>query len=316
MASLKRDRLETKLLVSILLLTFLTGCHPRTYVLDPNLCYTPTTCDIAERSSPFPPLEKEELKEEWGKELLIGEKFGEELDLYRSITALKRALFLIPEDESERRTQIEYDILTAYFFAEKYSDVIRSFDESNLKNLSKDSPLFNDLLVMLVLSYEKICDPYKAKVVLDILRESAPERAEKLQLSKAIQEGDLPTLQAMNRPSWVDCYCQERLSVRKAQIYNALFPGAGYYYVGQKKTALTSFVLNALFLTATAQFFKQGYISAGIITASLEFGWYVGGINGAGLAAKFHNDHTYSQYARESMIEDQLFPTLMIQHAF
>ena len=48
---------------------------------------------------------------------------------------------------------------------------------------------------------------------------------------------------------------------------------------------------------------KEGFSSlvAGIFTASLEAGWYLGGINGAGLSAKIYNDRLYSELGKEAL---------------
>jgi hypothetical protein len=111
-------------------------------------------------------------------------------------------------------------------------------------------------------------------------------------------------------------YSCNKKSVSKAQTLNAILPGAGYYYVGQKKSGLTSFIINALFIAATYQLFDHGYIAAGIITGSLECGWYFGGINGAGLAAKEYNEQLYQSLGKEFMIQNRLFPILTIQKGF
>ena len=45
-------------------------------------------------------------------------------------------------------------------------------------------------------------------------------------------------------------------------------------------------------------------------------GWYFGGINGAGLAAQEYNERVYERLARDTMIENKLFPILMLEKAF
>ena len=95
-----------------------------------------------------------------------------------------------------------------------------------------------------------------------------------------------------------------------------LLPGAGYYYVGQKKAALTAFVINSLFTAAAYQFFAKGYPAAGFITLSFEAGWYFGGINGAGLAAKEYNERLYEVKAKDFMLKERLFPLLTFETSF
>ncbi len=111
-------------------------------------------------------------------------------------------------------------------------------------------------------------------------------------------------------------YCCKAKSVKKAQMLNAILPGAGYYYVGQKKSALTSFIINTLFTAAAYQLFDKGYFAGGLIVSSLELGWYLGGINGAGLEAKEYNQSIYNTMAKDTMAQNRLFPVLMFETTF
>lgn len=111
-------------------------------------------------------------------------------------------------------------------------------------------------------------------------------------------------------------YKKSKKSVRGAQALNALCPGAGYLYVGLKKSALTSVMLNGLFAYATYHFFSTGNIAAGSICLSFEMGWYFGGIYGAGEQAKFYNERLYEKLASKVMNQEKLFPAFMLQFGF
>ena len=87
-------------------------------------------------------------------------------------------------------------------------------------------------------------------------------------------------------------------------------------YIGQKKSALTAFLLNSLFIAAAYEFFHHGHVAAGIITTSFEAGWYFGGIYGAGEEAKYYNERVYEQDATAILNDTKLFPVLMIQYGF
>ena len=50
--------------------------------------------------------------------------------------------------------------------------------------------------------------------------------------------------------------------------------------------------------------------------ASAEFGWYVGGINGAGLAAKEYNEFIYNDLAKNYLLSTKGFPVLSISKGF
>ncbi len=100
------------------------------------------------------------------------------------------------------------------------------------------------------------------------------------------------------------------------QLLNALIPGAGYLYIGQKKSALTAFLLNGLFIAAAYQFFHHRHVAAGIITTGFEAGWYFGGIYGAGEEAKYYNERLFEKNAATVLNDYKLFPALMMQYAF
>jgi len=105
-------------------------------------------------------------------------------------------------------------------------------------------------------------------------------------------------------------------SPRTAAMLNAALPGAGYFYLGQKQTAITSLLINSLFIFTTAHFIKEKNIPAAILTASFEMGWYVGGIQGATKAADFYNQRLYEQCAHKQMVAHRLYPSLMLSYGF
>ena len=111
-------------------------------------------------------------------------------------------------------------------------------------------------------------------------------------------------------------YDKAKKSVPKAQALNAVFPGAGYLYVGQMQSAFTATLLNGLFIGASYYFFQSGNVPAGAIFTLFEMGWYGGGIYGVGEEAKFYNERMYEKQATPMMNKHKLFPAFMISHAF
>ena len=303
---------------------FLYGCQANSQILEPIITYTPDQHLVNSRPPAFPPLSTEERTQDWGKEVTIARAFAYDFDLYRAITSYKRALILIPSEYPERHLEIEYGIILSYFLGKKYQEVIETFESSSEKNIPSSFAAFDDLLVILYHSYLRIGQPAKACQILSLIEMRNPFKADHLQLSEAISHADFPEIQRIvaKNPSYDDIstflnqYHKEALSVKKAQTLNAILPGAGYYYVGQKKAGTTSFLINALFIAAAYQFFHRGDIAAGIITTSLEMGWYFGGINGAGLAAKEYNERLYESTAKAAMIRHSLFPILMLETTF
>lgn len=309
--------------LAYLLAIICAGCQSSHRILEPNIRYTPPQRLIERLPSPFEPLSAEELSQDWGKELFMAQNFAREMDLYRALTCFKRALFLLPP-QSNRKQEIEYDIFLAYYMGNKYQEAIDVFDASRLLDIPLDFPAFQDLLIALYDTYQQVDQPEKAYKILCLIGSVDEEKSKALALELAVIDVDFPLVDqiAPTIPAGETIssfikefqYCAK--SVRKARTLNAILPGAGYYYVGQKKTALTSFLINALFIAATYQLFDRGYIAAGLITASLEAGWYFGGINGAGLEAKEFNERLYENLGKEALIKERLFPILMINKGF
>lgn len=270
---------------------------------------------------PFSPLMGDEASSDWGKEYLMALYFAEDFDLYRAITGFKRALFLLPEEKRDRRIELEYMVALSYYLGKKYVEVVYEIQSTELVTVDPTFPAFQDLLLILYDSYDKLGHVGERDHILSLITSSDCERGEKLSLLKAISSANFPCLDEFAKKkasietllgAYRGCY----KSVKKAEFLNAVLPGAGYYYVGQRQTAVTAFLVNALFIGAAAAFFDNGYTAAGIITLSLESGWYFGGIYGAGLAAKYHNERLYETHATRVATNECLFPIMMLRYSF
>ncbi len=318
------NRLLQIVALTCIALCLITGCHPKSYLLEPSIQYYPQERLLQSLPTAFPPLTAKERKTEWGKELEIATRFARELDLYRAITSFKRAQMLAPRSELDRRQQISYGIVASYYLGKKYWEALREFENSELAEISSTFPAVEDLIIILYDSYRETCQPEKADGVMHLINKASPETAQNLQLSNAILEANLPCINQLSRDhpccqnvqTFLCDFCRCKKSIRTAQTLNAILPGAGYLYVGQCRSAITSFVINGLFTWAAYRFFEKKQIPAGIITASIELGWYFGGINGAGLEAKEYNERLYENLGKETMIQCGLFPVLMFQTTF
>jgi tetratricopeptide (TPR) repeat protein len=290
--------------------------------LEPNIQFAAPVHVIENLPSAFPDLTSEELQEDWAKELLIANKFARENDLYRAITSYKRALILIPSNQLYRKQQIEYDIILSYYLGEKYQEAVEAFEASSLTNISAQFLAFENLLQILHDAYSRAGQPAKAEKVFALLEKVRPKVAENLQHAEDVIHANFSALHSPclgsneNLSYFLTTYNQHAKSVRHAKTLNALLPGAGYYYLGQKNTAITAFLVNSLFIATAYYFFDHGNWAAGAITTSLEMGWYIGGINGAGLGAKEFNEHLYKTLAKDYMIKNHLFPVLTFQTSF
>jgi tetratricopeptide (TPR) repeat protein len=307
------------------ILLLCVGCYRVPDRIDPRVSYDVQVQRFQMLESAFAPLTPEEQATDWGKEVRLAEAFAQELDLYRAVSTFKRASYLLPKEEALRRLEIDYAILLCYFLGKKYDDAVSEFERTGLASADKSFPAYHDLLLVLYECYQEMQEPVKQAHILETLERSFPDTAEKVKISSALRMGALGDLEGYassftERPSYLDGllenYEAEKKSVGKAQLLNALIPGAGYLYIGQAKSAVTAFLLNGLFLGAAYQFFHRGHLAAGIITIGFEAGWYFGGIYGAGQEAKYYNERLYEKSAVTVLNDHELFPVLMLDHAF
>lgn len=306
-------------------LFFLPSCYRVSPHIEPRLVAPPHPKEIERQKriclnlpqnfscSPFPALSAEENKEDWGKEHSIALEFAADFDLYRAITAFKRALHFLPPEKKERRLEIEYDIALAYYLGRKYLEVVHAVESTDLLCVEDSFPAFSDLLLILYDSYSQLGNTEQACHLLGLIES---DKARKLSLLSALQRGDMPALSCLGHKKIVESYRKEAKSIRKAEVFNALLPGAGYWYVGLKETAVTALLVNSLFIAAAAHFIDRGNGAAAIFTLSLESGWYFGGIYGAGLAAKRYNECLYERYAENITKAEGLFPLMMLRYTF
>lgn len=301
-----------------------SSCYRVPDKIEPQVSYAVQDKYLKHLPPAFPSLSAQEEDQAWGKEYLIGQKFARELDLYRAVTTFKRAEFLLPPNHAERLQEIQYQILLSYYLGKRYNEVIQTFNHSTLYHARPSFLAYHDLLVILYESYLEIGDEQKAEHILRAMCQHYPETADKLVLATALIAGDLDALRQEERQNPSKTYLTDLLktydtkkkSISRAQTYNAFLPGMGYLYVGQKQSALTSFLLNGLFTAAAVHFFQKGNIAAGVITTSFEAGWYFGGIYGAGEAAKLYNERIYEENAYPTLNYNGLFPVLMLKYGF
>jgi|JI10StandDraft_1071094.scaffolds.fasta_scaffold16207_4 hypothetical protein len=308
----------------VLALLIMVGCYRVPDKIEPQVNFSVQDKYLKSLPPSFPPLSPGERGEPWGQEYLIGQKFAEHLDLYRAITAFKRSEFLLPSGKQTRLEEIQYQILLSYYLGKRYEEVTQEFIHSSLYTATKTFPAYHDLLIIMYESYLETGDVEKADYVLRVIDHNYPETAKKLRLSTIMMEGNLDELRTAERcaPSktyltdLLNEYDTKKKSISKAQTLNAILPGAGYLYVGQKQSALTSFLLNGLFIWAAVHFYTHGHLAAGIITTSFEAGWYFGGIYGAGESAKLYNERLYEKAVYPAMNRHSLFPVLMLKFGF
>lgn len=306
------------------MVVLLSSCYRVSDKLEPQVNYAVQDRYLKQLPPVFSPLTSEEKKEAWGKEYLLGQRFAQDLDFYRAITTFKRAEYLLPDDETERLLEIQYQMLLCYYLGKRYEDAIQSYNHSKLYTTTIAFPAYHDMLIILYECYVETEDEAKAEHTLRTIRRYYPETAKKLELATVMIEGDLYAIERESQQDPSKAYLSEILteydakkkSVKKAQTLNMILPGAGYLYVGQKQSAITAFLLNGLFIAAAVHFFNKGEIAAGVITTSFEAGWYFGGVYGAGESAKLYNERVYEDLAYPALNRNGLFPVLMLKYGF
>ena len=53
-----------------------------------------------------------------------------------------------------------------------------------------------------------------------------------------------------------------------------------------------------------------------IIFTGFELGWYLGGINGSGLAAKEYNEKLYKKLGNKLLMTQQMIPIFQLNYSF
>lgn len=309
----------------LLLTTLCVSCyHPRKD-LELSMHYDLSESQLNKLPSHFPAISPEERAEDWAKEYLIAINFAKELDYYRALTFFKRAKMLADDEDPTKVIQVEYAILYTYYLAGKYRNVIEEFEKSHLRShVEMNTPAFDDLLIILHDSYLEINDRTKAEEALELLKKQEPKTAKNIAVYDALSNGDFQELTKLKVGTsyekdldyFIEAYQSSAKSMRTAGALAALLPGAGYFYVGQTRSGITSFFINALFIAATVHFFQKDHIAAGVISLGFEMGWYFGGIYGSQMAAKYYNERLYGEQARIIAERYHLFPPLQLRGAF
>lgn len=265
----------------------------------------------------------------WEIETHLGSQLARELNWPQALWCFNRAALLAPDDVEINR-RLAFDQLLCRYFANQPQEAARIFEKSCLVDADKPWVCYPDLLVVLADSYGKLADTLsgdwrpKQDLARRLLERADPERAGRLSLRVLVQSKNVQGLKDLGAddPSafylnpLMQIYHKQSRNSKKAGLLNALLPGAGYWYVGQKQTAVTSLALNALFAAAAWRFFQKGYPAAGLLTLSFEFGWYFGGIQGARLAAQEFNRVKFAPLGDKILREQRANRASLIQHGF
>lgn len=227
-------------------------------------------------------------------------------EFYRAITEYRRFIAYFPEEE--KIDEIYLKICNCYYLGERYFDAI-NWAKKTLAKSSKPSILAQGNLIagdsyFALGNYSAAQNFYSAVLSIEDLDLDWSDRA-RLKLG----------ICALREEKWLKA-SREFASIksdsqyfRKSQLFSqkalegndlphkslwlagalSLIPGAGYYYAGNKGTALASFIVNSLFIWGTCEAFNKEEKAVGAVIGLFAFGLYSGNIYGSiGSAARYN----------------------------
>ncbi len=265
-----------------------------------------------ENSQGFDQLSSAERSQNFIIEYQLGQSFAKQQDYEAARTCFKRALLLC--NEPRRSLEIQYATLLSYYKEQRFNELVEFFENHSLLYADASFIAYSDLLVILYHSYEQLGQLKKADSVLENIKKSHGDQALEIELSGAILRRDFDRVFDISNSltqkdlinNLTSQFLKKRKSITSAKWMNAALPGLGYYYLGQKKSALISFTMNALLITGAVQLFINHYYTLGALTSLFELGWYAGGVFGAQKSAYLYNETLFSAYAEKIFYQESL----------
>lgn len=275
------------------------------------------------KSHCFDALSSEEKKEDWAKEYLMGVTFAGKEEYLEAQSCFKRALLLCPE-KSLRVKEIEYAIILSHYLNQNYSEVIKFFERHSILYADSTFGAYHDLMIILYHCYEIIKEPKKADLILQRIEEASTDNSIHLMLAGAVLRRNFESIEKLSEKleekqiikNLTETFLKKKKSEIFAKWLNVFVPGLGYFYLGQRKAALTSFLINAFLIVGTSQLFLNQYYTLGSLTALLEIGWYVGGIFGAKHSTYLYNETLFANYAEKIFYHENLSPQNKLNYEF
>jgi len=244
-------------------------------------------------------------------------------DYYRALGEYQRFVFLFPENY--RVDQAKLQIGRCYRREgqpdKAFSYLIRLF------NTRAEEPIGPETLLEMIAIREEQGRYARAIYWTKQFIERYPKDSELdkvylrlawLQIDSGRYEEAIATLESIQPES--SCYpesrslrhaLQQRPEIEErypvtAGVMSAVLPGSGHLYAGRPGQAVSSFFLNALFITGAVLAFEHDSPVLGGILVFFEVGWYVGGIRSAAQAAREENEKKEIKYRRELKQEYRL----------
>lgn len=287
-----------------------------------SLCINGVANAADEHAFCFAQLNDYEELQDWAKEYKIGLAFASHQDYIEAIHSFKRALVLCAN--SQRKPEIEYAILLCYYLDKNYVTAIEFFESHSLLYADQKFSAFQDLLRILHHAYAVLGDFKKVEILQQSMAFPSDKDRWETKLTAALFAKDYPTIQelskSLSQSDWVSNLTNNLFKKQKSPVLakwlNIVVPGMGYFYLGQKKAALCSFLLNSLLIFGSIQLFMNHYYTLGALTALFELGWYAGGILGMEQASKDYNEALFANYAEKIFFQHHLEPYKKLKYEF
>ncbi|MDA8773775.1 hypothetical protein N9N03_01450 [Chlamydiia bacterium] len=253
--------------------------------------------------------------------MFFGSSFAHDADYYRAITSYRKARYL--SQDPNKIIECDYNILLSYYLAGQYNAALTHYFSSSLPKNSEHN-YARDSAIILYDSSQYVGNQALANQSIEYLNNTDPHAFYQMSVYNAFLTQDIEYAKTLSSSQstlykefdgFLDTYNKIKYNPDHAARL-ALFPGVGYMYLNQRSSAFTSVVVNALFIWATKELYDQEMYAATALCASLEFGWYFGGIIGSRIAAEEKNNVIYNNMLDQFISDNQLYPTNLLKHVF
>ena len=237
------------------------------------------------------------LEKEAQTELLIAQRLIDQKEYDLALTSTQKVKAL----DAKFSLDADYLQVIAHYQKQQFHQAIRVFEGGALRYAPTSFEHYQTLLEMLFECYEKTHNPEQGSLILNKLA-TAHQDVFSLLTAQALYRQDINQLAHIAKThssqllqKWAQSYQKKLKSPKKAKWLSLLVPGLGYYYVGQKQSAVTSFLINSLLIAATAQCVITGLYPLAIALGTFECGWYFGGAKGASRSTEDYNHQLFSE---------------------
>ena len=243
-------------------------------------------------------MSKDEQQYQFAKSIELSGDYG------RAIVEYRRLLFYYPN--SHYKSQALQDILDCYYKGKKYDEAIRwgiFILDNGLKEVDKNNVRFK-----IACCYFRMKNNISARDSFNqvIVNENAILKEKSIMLLGLTyayeikwNEAEREFVKIKSDSKYINyaqkcmelCQQGKRLKYKNPKLaaFLGIIPGLGYLYDGYSQTALSSLVVNGLFMNWTVKAYQNGDHAQGNTVGLFSLGWYSGNIYGSYVSAERRN---------------------------